>query len=122
MRSINFEMLWKRICLKYETFNIVARPTISSLLCLSLFVSSTLHPILRSTEFCDEELLRVAGFFRVTVKMNFFRRRRRQRRRRARFAERNARHETAMSILHKAKLRKPTMDMEKKHLWGKVKS
>lgn len=27
-------MLWKKICLKYETFNIVVRPTIPSMLCL----------------------------------------------------------------------------------------
>lgn len=75
------------------------------------YVSSTLRPMLRSTVFRDEELLRVVGLFRVTLKMNFFFRRRR----RARFAERNPRRETVVSILHKPKLRKSPMDMEKKH-------
>lgn len=61
-------MLWKRICLKYETFNIVARLAISCMLCLPFrLVDVMLH----STAFCDEEL-RVAGFFRVTIKMVFF--------------------------------------------------
>lgn len=38
-----------------------------------------------------------------------------RRRRRVRFAERKARRETAVSVLHKAELRKSTMDIEKKH-------
>lgn len=50
------------------------------------------------------------------VKMNFF-----FRRRQVRFEERNARRETAVSVLHKAKLRKSTMDMKKKHCQGSKK-
>lgn len=79
---------------------------------VSLFVvPSSLRPVLRSIVFYVEELLGVAGFFRVTVKMNFFSRQ---------LVSQNVRRETAVSILHKAKLRKSTMDMEK-HC-GKVKS
>lgn len=104
MQNVNFEIVWKRVCLKYETFNIVAfsQPAILPMLCLHFHLVDVASHVALYGILCDEELLRIAarlllrhgedGFFSTDD------------------GEFVSRSETAMNVLHKAKLKKSAMD------------
>lgn len=83
---------------------------------VSFSISSTLCPTLHTLWYSAMKNYFVSLISFAPREDEFF-----FRRRQVRFEERNARRETAVSVLHKAKLRKSTMDMKKKHCQGSKK-